>query len=234
MQPNAGFQLQLGAVKELGSPKIRTIYDFEEAIKTYYENNPKTADGLDMIPLSLLADDWRFMITVSNPANFATGNSDDGEWYVNPDTLECVKHLTREEDKEYFRWLNHMNAIGLLDKESFVQKYDQYKAKIATGRVIALADARWEIDEPMTALKQDGKFDCIYGFFPVTIDESVKFADFQSTGYLGGWGLAITTSCADPERAMQFFDWMCTEEAQILTHWGIEGEHYTVKTAKGL
>lgn len=232
MEPNAGFQLQLGAVKELGFPKIRTITDFENAIKTYYEKHPKTPDGQDMIPLSLLADDWRFMITVSNPANFATGNSDDGEWYVNPDTLECVKHLTREEDKEYFRWLNHMNAIGLLDTESFVQKYDQYKAKIATGRVIALADARWEIDEPMTALKKDGKFDCTYGFFPVTINESVKFADFQSTGYLGGWGLAITTNCADPERAMKFFDWMCTEEAQILTHWGLEGEHYTVENGK--
>ena len=232
MQPNAGAQLQLGAVKELGFPKIRTLQDFENAIKTYYEAHPKTEDGQKTIPLSLLADDWRFMITISNPANFATGNSDDGEWYVNPQTLECVRHLTREEDKEYFKWLNHMNAIGLLDDESFVQKYDQYKAKIASGRVIALTDARWEIDEPITALKKDGKFDKAYGYFPVTINDSVKFADFQSSGYLGGWGLAITTNCADPERAIKFFDWMCTEEAQILTHWGIDGEHYTVENGK--
>jgi putative aldouronate transport system substrate-binding protein len=232
MQPNAGFQLQLGAVKELGFPRLRTLQDFENAIKTYYDAHRKTADGQDMIPLSLLADDWRFLITVSNPANFATGNSDDGEWYVNPETLECVRHLTREEDKEYFRWLNHMNAIGLLDNESFVQKYDQYKAKIATGRVIALADARWEIDEPVTALKKDGKFEAAYGYFPITLNESIKFADFQYTGYLGGWGIAITTNCADPVRAMKFFDWMCTEEAQILTHWGIEGEHYTIENGK--
>jgi len=232
MEPNSGFQLQLGAIKELGFPRIKTLQDFENAIKTYYDAHRKTEDGQDTIPLSLLADDWRFMITVSNPANFATGNSDDGEWYVNPETLECVRHLTREEDKEYFRWLNHMNAIGLLDKESFVQKYDQYKAKIASGRVIALIDARWEIDEPITALKKDGKYDKAYGYFPVTLNESIKYADFQSTGYLGGWGLAITTNCADPVRAIKFFDWMCTEEAQILTHWGVEGEHYTIENGK--
>ncbi len=232
MEPNAGFQLQLGAVKELGFPKLRTLQDFENAIKTYYEKHPTTADGQKTIPLSLLADDWRFLITVSNPANFATGNSDDGEWYVDPATLNCVRHLTRPEVKEYFRWLNHMNNINLLDNESFVQKYDQYKAKIATGRVIALADARWEIDEAVTALKKDGKYESAYGYFPITVDESVKFADFQSTGYLGGWGLAITTNCKDPERAIKFFDWMCTEEAQILTHWGIEGEHYTIENGK--
>lgn len=232
MQPNAGFQLQLGAVKELGYPKIRTLQDFEAAIKTYYEKHPKTADGQKTIPLSLLADDWRFLITVSNPANFATGNSDDGEWYVDPATLQCTRHLTRDEDKEYFRWLNHMNDIDLLDNESFVQKYDQYKGKIATGRVIALADARWEIDEPVTALKKDGKFESTYGYFPVTLNESIKFADFQSTGYLGGWGLAITTGCKDPERAMKFLDWMCTEEAQILTHWGVKDVHYTIENGK--
>ena len=232
MEPNSGFQLQLSAVKELGFPKVRTLQDFENVIKTYYEAHPTTADGQKTIPLSLLADDWRFMISISNPANFATGNSDDGEWYVNPQTLECVRHLTREEVKEYFRWVNHMNAIGLLDDDSFVQKYDQYKAKIASGRVIGLVDARWEIDEPITALKKDGKDESAYGYFPVTVNESVKYADFQSAGYLGGWGLAITTNCADPERAIKFFDWMCTEEAQILTHWGVEGEHYTVENGK--
>ncbi len=232
LEPNSGFQLQFKVVKELGYPEIKTLKQYEDAIQTYYNAHPTTEDGQKTIPLSLLADDWRFLISVSNPANFATGNSDDGEWYVDPETLECTRHLTREEDKEYFRWLNHMNDIGLLDPDSFVQKYDDYKAKIATGRVLALADARWEIVEAVTALKQDGKEDSLYGYFPVTLNETVKYADFQSTGYLGGWGLCITTDCQDPVRAMQFLDWMCTEEAQILTHWGIEGEHYDVVDGK--
>ena len=81
-------------------------------------------------------------------------------------------------------------------------------------------------------MKKDGKLDAVYGYFPITLNESLKFADFQSTGYLGGWGLAITKNCKDPERAMKFFDWMCTEEAQILTHWGIKDVHYTIENGK--
>ncbi len=231
MQPNSGFQLQLGAIKELGYPKVKTLADFENVIKQYKEKHPEI-NGQKSIGLSLLGDDWRTMITVTNPANAALGNSDDGEWYVNPETLDAIKHVTRPEEKEYFRWLNHMNDIGLLDPESFVQKYDQYKAKIATGRVIGLADARWEIDEPVSALKKDGKYDNTYGFFPVTLNENIKYADFQSAGYLGGYYLSITTKCKDVQRAMEFFDWMCTEEAQILTHWGIEGQHYTIENGK--
>jgi putative aldouronate transport system substrate-binding protein len=94
--------------------------------------------------LSLLADDWRYLITVTNPAVFATGGPDDGEWYIDSTTKKAVLHHTRPEEKEYFRWLNHMYHSGLLDKESFVQKYDQYQAKISSGRVVGLIDAKWE------------------------------------------------------------------------------------------
>ena len=47
-----------------------------------------------------------------------------------------------------------MNDIGLLDPESFVQKYDQYLAKIASGRALALTDARWQYEQAEQALRQ--------------------------------------------------------------------------------
>ena len=63
----SGFQLQHAVVKELGYPPMRTLKDFENAIKAYMEKYP-TIDGRPTIGLSLLADDWRFLITVTNPA----------------------------------------------------------------------------------------------------------------------------------------------------------------------
>ncbi|MGE5599136.1 MAG: extracellular solute-binding protein, partial [Bacteroidota bacterium] len=140
MEPISGVQLQHAVVKELGFPKMKTVKDLENAIARYKAKHP-TIDGQPTIGLSLLADDWRFLISVTNQAVFATGGPDDGEWYVDPKTKKAVLHHTRPEEKEYFRWLNHMNDIGLLDPESFVQKYDQYQAKIASGRVLALTDA---------------------------------------------------------------------------------------------
>lgn len=225
LEPANLFWLQHAVVKELGYPEIKTLDDFEKALKDYYAKYPQI-EGQDTIPLSLLADDWRFLISVTNPAWAATGGSDDGEWYVDPETYEAVRHLTREEEREYFRWLNHMNNEGLLDPESFSQKTDQYEAKIASGRVLALVDADWSIGSPQTALREADLEERMYGRYPVVLDEDTECRVNQSPGYTGGWGISITTSCEDPERAIAFLDWMATEEGQVLTHWGIEGEHW--------
>lgn len=230
-EPNTGFQLQHAAVKELGYPKLSTLQDFENAIKAYKEKYP-TIDGQPTIGLSILADDWRYKISVTNPAVFSTGGPDDGEFYVDPQTFKTVYHYTRPEEKEYFRWLNHMNDIGLLDKESFVQKYDQYVAKISSGRVIALSDAKWEYRDAEQALRQANKLDRMYGMYPLTVKEGVKYADFQTGGYSAGMGVGISKSCKDPVRAIKFLDWLASEEAQILNNWGIEGVNYKIEDGK--
>jgi putative aldouronate transport system substrate-binding protein len=67
---------------------------------------------------------------------------------------------------------------------------------------------------------------------PVGIDEAHRPVILKDPGFAGGWGIGITTACKDPERAFEFLDWMCSEEAQILTHWGIEGVNYTVVNGK--
>lgn len=225
LEPSNAFWLQHAVVKELEYPELKTLDDFENAIKEYYAKYPQIEEQ-DTIPFTLLADDWRFLISVTNPAWAVTGASDDGEWYVDPETYEVVRHLTREEEREYFRWLNHMYNEGLLDPESFSQKTDQYEAKIASGRVLALADAGWSIDSSQTALRESGLEERMYGRYPIVLDEDTECRVNQSPGYTGGWGISITTNCEDPERAIAFLDWMATEEAQILTHWGIEGEHW--------
>ncbi len=224
-EPTTGFLLQHRVVEALGYPRLKTLDDYEQAIRTYLAAHPET-DGKPTVGLSLLADDWRAMISLTNPACFATGGPDDGEWYIDPDTDAIIRHLTRPEERAYFRWLNRMNAEGLLDPESFVQQYDQYLDKIATGRVLALADARWNITDAQTRLRQAGMDDRMYGHYPLTLTGDVDYREFQSTGYIGGWGISITTACRDPQRAFDFLDWFHSEEAQILTHWGIEGVHW--------
>lgn len=225
------FNLQHAVVKELGYPEIRTLEDYESAIKEYIDKNP-TIDGQPTIGLSLLADDWRILISTTNPAFFATGAPDDGEYYIDPETYEATLHYKRPAEREYYRWLNHMNDIGLLDKESFVQKYDQYLAKIASGRVLATIDQEWEIGDAENALKAEGKHERAYGHYPVTLDESYKAANFQPTGFNGGWGIGITTDAEDPVRVIKFLDYLASEEGQILVNWGIEGQHYNMVDGK--
>lgn len=224
-----GFELQHRVVKELGYPKIRTVKDFENAIKTYLDKHPTNEKGEKNIGLSLLAEDWRILISVTNPAFFTTGAPDDGEYYINPETYEAMYHFRRPEEKEYFRWLNHMNDIGLLDRESFIQKFDQYKAKIASGSVLGLIDQDWEYGDGERSLKAEGKFDHAYGHYPVTLNEQFKDHSFQSTGFMAGYGISISKTCKDPVRAIKFLDYLASEEGQVLTYWGVEGMHYVVE-----
>ncbi|WP_055107320.1 ABC transporter substrate-binding protein [Paenibacillus ihumii] len=222
-----GFEIQQRVLKELGYPKVRTVKDFENVLKQYVEKHP-TTDGQPTIPLTLNADDWRIMISVTNPAFLTTGAPDDGEYYVNPETYEAILHYKRPEEKEYFRWLNHMYNEGLLDKDSFVQKDDQYKAKIASGRVLGLIDQEWGYQDAENALKTAGKDEYTYAHFPVTLTEDYVDHSFQPAG-VDGYGLSITTACKDPVRAIKFLDWLASEEGQILRNWGIEGKHYNVE-----
>ncbi|MFB9330148.1 ABC transporter substrate-binding protein [Paenibacillus aurantiacus] len=227
-----GFELQHRVVKELGFPTIRTVKDYENAIKQYLAKHPKDENGNPNIGLTLNADDWHMYISVTNPAFLATGGSDDGEYFIDTDTQEVTYHFRRPEEKEYFRWLNHMNAEGLLDPESFVQKYDQYKAKVASGRVLGLIDQDWDYADGEKALKAEGKFDQGYGHYPVTLTEEFKDASFQPTGFLSGYGVAISSTNPDPIRTIKFLDYLASDEGQVLVNWGIEGEHYKVENGK--
>lgn len=223
-----GVAIQHRVAKELGYPEIKTIEDYEKVIREYYELHPTTEDGQPTIPLTLSADGWRRMITVTDPAVMATGGPGDGEYFIDPETYKAQLHYKRPEEKEYFRWLNKLWNDGLIDKESFVQKDDQYKAKIASGRVLSLFDPNWGFSDAENALKSSGMDENTYGFYPVTLDESFKRADFQPMGF-DGYGIGITVDAKDPVRAIKFLDWLSSEEGQILRNWGIEGEHYVVE-----
>lgn len=231
-EAGGGFELQHRVVKELGYPEIRTLQDFENAIKAYLEKHPTDEHGNPNIGLSLIGEDWRMYISVTNPAFYTTGGPDDGEYHIDIDTQEVTYHYRRPIEKEYFRWLNHMNAEGLLDKESFVQQYDQYKAKIASGRVLGLIDQRWDFQDGENALKAEGKFEYGYGHYPVTLSEAYKDTSFWPTGFMSGWGIGITVDNPDPVRAIKFFDYLASDEGQVLINWGIEGEHYNVVDGK--
>ena len=223
----SGFEVQLRVLKELGYPEIKTVQDYESVLKEYVSKHP-TTDGQPTIPLLLNADGWKSMITVTNQAAATTGGAGDGEYYVVPETYQTMLHYKRPEEKEYFRWLNHMFNEGLLDKDSFVQKDDQYKAKISSGRVLGLTSVEWEYSDAENALKSAGKDEYTYAHFPVTMGAEYKENTLQAIG-VDGYGISITTACKDPIRAIKFIDWLSSDEGQVLRNWGVEGKQYNIE-----
>lgn len=229
--PNFGALVQHAVVKELGYPELNTLEDLENAIREYKKLHPEI-NGQPTIGLTLQSDDWRFQSATLNSGFMMTGGGDDGEYFVDPETLEATLHYRRPEEKEVFRWYNQMNAEGLLDPESFVQKNDQWLAKLSTGRALATIAPDWMVGEAQSALRDAGMEDRMYGMYPITLNEDMKHQAFRSNGFQVGWGIGITVDCEDPVRAIKFLDYLVKEETQIMLNWGIEGEHYEIVDGK--
>lgn len=218
-------QIQWAAILANDYTIPRTLDEYEALIKKYLAANP-TIDGQKAIGLTLCCSDWHWFTTLSNPSGYiANGSPDNGQWIVDENYQAEYKHSAKGQ-KEYFEWLNRMHKEGILDPEFATQTYEDYLEKIASGRVIALLDASWNYGEAEQVLSADGRYDRTYAGLPVTSDSSVTCTVLKEQGLSVGWGIGITTSCKDPIRAVQFLDWLCTEEAQILLNWGIEGVNY--------
>lgn len=219
-------QIQWAALKENDYKYPKTLDEYEKMIKSYLAAHPKTEDGLDMIGITMSASDWHWMITLGNPAGLiADASPDNGQWIIDDEYNVHYKHVT-DEEKEYFKWLCHMYNEGILDPNFATQTDDDYIAKVASGRVVAITDAEWHYSQCEATLVADGKVDQTYVGLPVTLREDQVEKALLYQGTTVGWGIGITKSCEDPVRAIKFLDYLCSDEGQILYHWGIEGENY--------
>lgn len=219
-------QIQWAALKENDYKYPKTLDEYEKMIKSYLAAHPKTEDGLDMIGITMSASDWHWMITLGKPAGLiADASPDNGQWIIDDEYNVHYKHVT-DEEKEYFKWLCRMYNEGILDPNFATQTDDDYIAKVASGRVVAITDAEWHYSQCEATLVADGKVDQTYVGLPVTLREDQVEKALMYQGTTVGWGIGITKSCEDPVRAIKFLDYLCSDEGQILYHWGIEGENY--------
>lgn len=204
-----------------------SLDEFEQMLKDYIAANPQT-DGLDNIGLSMCASDWHWMITLGNPSAYiACGAPDNGEWLIDDDDDYKVTYKYKNDDvRAYFKWLNKLYNEGLLDPEFATQTYEDYIAKISSGRVLALTDTDWDYSDGEKVLLADGKTDETYAGLPFTASPDIKCASLMYQGLTTGQGVGITTDCKDPVRAIRFLDYLCSDEGQVLINWGIEGTNY--------
>ena len=219
-------QVQWDVLKENDYKVPEDLAEFEAMIKSYMEAHPQTEDGMDTIGITLSASDWHWMITLGNPAGFiADGQPDNGQWLVDSEYNAMYKFKS-EKEKEYFRWLNRMYNEGVLDAEFATQTHEDYIAKIASGRVLALLDTEWDYADGERVLKADGKLGKTYAGIPLVMEKGTKCPSLMYTGLTTGQGVGITTACEDPVAAIKFLDYICSDEGQVLVRWGIQDVNY--------
>ncbi len=225
-------QIQWAVLKENGYEVPQTLADYEKMIKDYLADNPQTEDGQDRIGLTLSTADWHWFITLSNPSGFiGEAQPDNGQWLVDENNQAMYKFRS-DKVREYMRWLNKMYHEGVLDPDFATQTHEDYIAKIATGRVVAITDAEWDYADAEKILRADGKLEQTYAPLPITLEADQKCPSLMYQGLTTGWGVGITTSCEDPVAAIKYIDFICSDEGQVLVHWGLEDVNYTVEDGK--
>lgn len=225
LEVSGNFQLQNAVLKEFGYPKISTLEDLENILLAYKSKYP-VINGVPTAGLSLIADSWYWYLGLSNPAGFVIGQPDDGQWIVDQETLKATYKFLYPDIDIFYRWLNKLYNEGLLDPESFTQSNDLFLSKLKNGNVLSTSYPIWGMNDIHNYLVDNSMQERTFAYLPITAGPQYKDNSCKDYGFSGGWGIAISKDCKNPERAFKFLDWMCSEEAQILTNWGIEGKHY--------
>ena len=225
------FWIQTRVLKWAGYPEIRTMDEYFDLIESYNEANPTMDDGTENIPYTILCDDWRYFC-LENAPEFLDGYPNDGSVIVDPDTQKIIDYNTTDTAVAYFKKLNEEYKKGIVDPESFTQTYDEYIAKLSSGRVLGMIDQWWDFAyNAYDAIKSAGldAQGCSYVPLPITIDRSVTNQWHNSGGVVNvSSGLGVTVDCDDPDAAFKFINDLLGQEIHDLRFWGVEGTDYEV------
>lgn len=220
------FWIQKAVLADAGYPEVKTLDQYFDLIQKYQAKNPQI-DGQKTIGFEILCDGWRDFC-LKNPPEHLIGHPNDGQVVVDDKTNVAEFFWDKDYSKTYYKKLNEMYNKGIIDPETFTMNYDQYMAKLSSGRVLGTFDQFWNFSNADLTLKEQKKIERTWAPCAITLDESYK-PYYQDRAALNvNTGYAITTSCKNPERVIKFFDTLMTEEWQKILGWGIEGEDYSV------
>ncbi len=220
------FYIQKAILKENGYPKIQTLDEYFKLIEDYAAKYPQI-DGQPTIGFSSLAFDWRDWGLRNAPQHLA-GHPNDGGVLVDPNTNVATLFSATDTAKPYYHKLNEINAKGLMDKEAFAQNYDQYLAKLSSGRVLGMFDQRWNFGQAHDSLVSQGKVERTYVGFPLVYDLNTRDYYLDRPPINLGNGFGITVNAEDPVKIIKFIDTMLSEKWSKRLNWGEEGVDYLV------
>lgn len=222
---DSAMWIQKEVLKEFGYPTIKTVDEYFDLLIKYKEKYP-TIDGMPTIAFTILTYDWHSFCLI-NPPNFLAGFPNDGNGTVDPATHTYRVFLYQDISKRWFKKLNEMNAAGIIDRTCFVDNYDQYLSKIASGRVLAFHDQAWQFQQAEYSLENQKMYNRTYAPLPIVFDETIRPRYRNRKLPNIGQGIGVSVKAKDPARIIRFLDAQLAEEAQkVIGYWGIEGEDY--------
>jgi len=175
------------------------------------------------------------LLTVAAPAFGARwGWNFDSQMMYDKSSDKFIYCPITDEYKSMLTYFAKLVKEGLLDPESVTQSDDMAHQKYVNSKSFMLAgnsqDLTINLQKPMDGILGAGKFELI----KMPILTGPKGGNLVGTRLENGIMFASKVK-DDPDfdKLMKFVDWLWyTEEGQLLTKWGVEGETYKVNNGK--
>ncbi len=226
--PNYTFNVSYALLKEFDYPEIVTIDELADYVREYIAMYPEY-NGLANIGFLTMGASWTFNIGFNNAALAAAGFKDNGNYYVDDETLDVTIGIRTPEAKQYFKWLNGLANEGLFSLDSFTYDQGLFTSAASQGNVLVCMNPEWVMSGVNSALREAGLNDRQFAALPIYVnEEAAANSKLNESDSFGSWKSVITKNCKDVERAFEFFDTMWSYEMQVLCNWGIEGVHYDI------
>ncbi|MCQ2535053.1 MAG: sugar ABC transporter substrate-binding protein [Clostridia bacterium] len=228
------FWIQARVLEWDNYPVIETLDEYFDLLERYYEANPTMPDGIGIIPYTVLCDDWRYFCIESAPL-YLDGYYPWGSVIVNeddPSSPYVIDYNTTSTAQAYFRKLNEEYLKGIIDPEFADQTYEEYIAKLRTGCVLGMCDEFWDFNYQVgPSFIENGLSDLGCDYVPLGLSlekgQPTQYIVYGDTiNYLSG--VAVTTSCENPDIAFKFLSDVLYQDIHDLRFWGEEGTDYLV------
>jgi putative aldouronate transport system substrate-binding protein len=229
---NDGYAVRADWLKKVGlslpeDGKV-TLGEFTEIIRRFTFDDPDGNGKNDTYGLGRYgAGDGNIGLLVPSPYGSLGWQKYEGEDYPYMDKMYSLK------DNLYKRSLEYSAKIfkdGLVDPNSPLIKRAQAEERFAQGITGVLSFFPGNIPAFAKTLKSvspNAEIDYIVGIK----DESGNVVtNFEGTGLYGMWG--VTKTAKDPQKIVDFFDRLVSDEGWDLNIYGVSGVHYNVVDGK--
>lgn len=222
---SGGLMIRRDWLKDLNMEMPETIAEWEKFFEAL-----KNQKGLDS---PFTTDKFRMENQMLFSNSFGIGPG----FYV--DGNRKVKYgPATEEYKEYLKLMNSWFQKGYLDNGIFSNTQNIAEAKVLNGEsgafygfigsvmgrlIPAATDKNFDIAAVMAPSLKEGEDRKLYTTLTLDTGEDYKYG-FSTTA-----NAAVTTKNKNPEKTAKLFDYLYSEEGNLLKNFGIEGETYEMK-----
>ena len=209
----------------IGMPEMNNEDDFLDVLYMMMEYQPVNQDGRRVWGLTLWTDWglWPFNNTYANTHGYEIMVGQGA--FVNRETLEIQSQFI-DPDGIFWQALRFYNKAwnrGVLDPDGFTNQTDHIGEKVATGEVLSIGASWWTPNNDI--LGEDAIMVMLPGPFPV-FDHI--FPRESILGLQVSHSIAISLASDHPDRAMQVFNWINSEEGQRALYTGVRGVDWDI------